>query len=124
MYAEMREKQRAKRAAAEAGAAVIREQKRDVKKAKKAGAAVVAVLPSVVAPVVTERAVGFTWGKPLPKRSRKDLKVIRLRHRRKKHPPKPKSPPKCKCGECAECARRKRHTEYMRIRRQNGQVTN
>lgn len=67
MFAEMRERQRTKQ---EGGAA------------------------GVVSPVVTKRAADFTWGKPLPRRGRKDLKAIQLMHRRKKHPPKPKTQPK------------------------------
>jgi hypothetical protein len=109
-FAEMRELQRLKRESAAAGAVSVREQKRHAKQAERAGAAIV---PEPAA----ERPVGFTWGKPLPRRSRDELKRIRRNYRRKKHPPKPKAGPKCGCGDCPECARRKRHTEYVRKRR-------
>ena len=110
--AEMRERQRLKRESAAAGAVSVREQKRHAKQAERAGAAIVPV-----AEPAAERPVGFTWGKPLPRRSRDELKRIRRNYRRKKHPPKPKAGPKCGCGDCPECARRKRHTEYVRKRR-------
>ena len=103
--AEMREQQRLLREAQRAGAVVLREAKRA---AKQTGVVVDRERSAGV-----PRVVGFTWGKPIPRRTIAEMRRAWSANRRKNDAPKPR----CKCGECPECARRKKHTEYVRNRR-------
>lgn len=59
---------------------------------------------------------GFTWGKPLPRRTKAELKRVWRDHRRGKNPPKPRTKG-CRCGNCPECAHRVAYTEYVRNKR-------
>jgi hypothetical protein len=59
--------------------------------------------------------VGFTWGRPIQRRTKAQVRRAQAAHRREKQAGAEALPkPRCKCGECAACARRARHTETVR----------
>ena len=109
----MRERQRLKKEAEKAGAVARRASSPAGRQGRKVSDP---ERGAVAVPAVSE-TVGFTWGKPLPRRTKTELRQVWRKHRREKAPPR--NPPKagCRCGECSECARRKRHTEHVRKRR-------
>lgn len=69
----MREQQRLKQEAAKAGAVAQRE-------ARRTGAVTVKPAPAQKTPAV----VGYTWGKPLPRRTRDEMKRAWRKHKREK----------------------------------------
>jgi len=82
-----------------------------------------------VAPVLVKKAAAapepsipeFTWGLPLPRRTKTQLRAKRVWNRRKKEGITA-NVPKCQCGECGACHRRIAHSQKVRKWRANKQV--
>lgn len=130
-YAWMRNKQARKKAAA----ALKKEQEFAEREAAKAKAALERETAKAKAAAVREAAeakaaldrdaataqatgeasvvvVGFTWGKPLPPRTRGQVKRACAWHRRRKNA---ESSVRCACGECPACRLRARNTKNVRL---------
>jgi hypothetical protein len=125
----MREQQRKRKEAELGGAAVVQtppapsrsELRRKRKDARLSGAAILqaAECPQAVTPLPVQKldvplVVGYTFGLPLPPRTRREVRTALRKHR---GPSAPAQPP-CRCGQCGRCQARVSHTQAVQRWRQ------